>query len=595
GALLLVVCGGLAVPAFVGGYLLIGVQERQAAVASLNDSLQRNADVLALGMQEPLWNMNPDAAQSLAESVMRDPSVVRVQVRGQSEADFVDVRSSAPPAGRVYRAERDIIMRGERIGRVELEMDDSKSVDELHAKQARYAIVLAGQLAVSLLLIVLFLKGRLLSPLRSLMRFSDRLSRGEFGTPLELKANDELGRLGKQMDRMRVAIRDLFEDIGRREERFRTIVTQVPGAVFRARPGGSIEFVSDAIEEISGYTAAQFIRGTTDNWTDIICPEDRRLQHRLVKDAIMAQRPYAVEYRIIDAFGTERWVLESGQPQGDPNSPDFRIDGIISDISERKHNEVQIEELLAEQSAILDNVMFGVMFVRDRRIVSVNRHCEELFGYDNSEMVGASTALLYDSQQEFEAAGHHYPRLALGETAQEERAFRHSSGRQIWCLVSGRAIDPQRPQDGCIWVFADVTERRQAEEKLRLAATVLEHIADGVMVIDLHGRIVATNPAFTQITGFTEAEAMGQRSSLMRAGFQDEAFYAQIWRDLAETGFWRGEIWNTRKNGEAYLEWLTVSAVRDDEGKVTHYVGVFSDITKAKESQEKLDHLAHHD
>ncbi|HWJ93633.1 MAG TPA: EAL domain-containing protein, partial [Telluria sp.] len=70
---------------------------------------------------------------------------------------------------------------------------------------------------------------------------------------------------------------------------------------------------------------------------------------------------------------------------------------------------------------------------------------------------------------------------------------------------------------------------------------------------------------------------------------------AQIWRDLAETGFWRGEIWNTRKNGEAYLEWLTVSAVRDDEGKVTHYVGVFSDITKAKESQEKLDHLAHHD
>jgi diguanylate cyclase (GGDEF)-like protein/PAS domain S-box-containing protein len=115
------------------------------------------------------------------------------------------------------------------------------------------------------------------------------------------------------------------------------------------------------------------------------------------------------------------------------------------------------------------------------------------------------------------------------------------------------------------------------------------------MVVDVHGRIVATNPAFTQITGYTEIEALGQHSSLTRSTRHDEAFYERLWRDLAEIGFWRGEIWNTRKNGELYLEWLTVSAVRDDAGAVAHYVGVFSDITKVKESQDKLDHLAHHD
>ena len=137
----------------------------------------------------------------------------------------------------MYRAERDILVRGERIGRVLVEMDDARSQQELRGKQSSYALVLAGQLAISLLLIVLFLNKRLLSPLRTLMSFSDRLSRGDFETPLELQGGDELGRLGSQMEQMRVAIRHLFEDIGRREERFRTIVTQVPGAVFRVRAG----------------------------------------------------------------------------------------------------------------------------------------------------------------------------------------------------------------------------------------------------------------------------------------------------------------------------------------------------------------------
>ena len=124
---------------------------------------------------------------------------------------------------------------------------------------------------------------------------------------------------------------------------------------------------------------------------------------------------------------------------------------------------------------------------------------------------------------------------------------------------------------------------------------MLEHIADAVTVLDVHGRIRAINPAFTQITGYTEMEALGQQSSLTRPGRDDEPFYRQMWQDLLEAGFWRGERWEKRKNGEAYLEWLTVSSVRDDDDQVTHYVCVFSDITEVKESQDKLDHLAHHD
>ena len=595
GALLLVVFGGLVIPAIVGSYLLIGVQEQKAARTALNDALQRNAEILALGMQESLWNMNAESARSLGDSVMRDPSVLHIQVTGQSHTEFMNLHSAQPQSGAVYLAQRDILVRGERIGHVLVEMDDARSQQELRGKQSNYALVLAGQLGISLMLIVLFLNKRLLSPLRTLMSFSDRLSRGDFETPVELQGSDELGRLGSQMEQMRVAIKHLFEDIGRREERFRTIVTQVPGAVFRIIPDGPIEFVSDAIEDISGYSAATLMRCTTDTWADLICPEDRRMQRRILNEAIASGRPYEIEYRILDASGTERWVSENGQPQRGASGA-LWVDGILSDISERKHNEVRIEGLLAEQSAILDNVMFGVMFVRHRRVVSVNRRCEELFGYTNGQLTGGSTAIVFPSEEEFALAGHgQYATLAEGKYVTEERQYRHSDGSMFWCLVSGYALDPLRAHEGSIWVFADVTERKLAEEKLRLSATVLEHIADGVMVIDVHGRIVATNPAFTQITGYTEMEALGEDSSLTRSSRHDEPFYHRLWEDLREHGFWRGEIWNMRKNGEVYLEWLTVSAVRDNHGVITHYVAVFSDITKVKESQDKLDHMAHHD
>ena len=595
GALLLVVFGGLVLPAIIGSYLLVGVHERQSARTSLNEALQRNADILALGMQESLWNMNAESAHSLVESVMRDRAVLLVQVLGQGDTEVIRLQAPQRPVGNLYRAERDILVRGERIGHIVVEMDDARSQQELREKQRSYIFVLGAQLAVSMALIVLFLNRRLLKPLRRLTRFSDRLSHGDFDTPLASHSNDELGRLTAQLEQMRAAIRQLFEDVGQREERFRTIVTQVPGAVFRYRPDGPIDFVSDAIEDIAGYSARQFMRGRTHAWADLICPEDRREHRRAVRQAVLEVRPYALEYRIIDAFGIERWVSENGQPQAGEQGVVW-VDGIIADISQRKHHEMRIEALLTEQSAILDNVMFGVMFVRHRRIISVNRRCEELFGYAHAEMTGSSTAIVFPTPFEFEAAGERqYSALAAGGDFSEERHYLRQDGSQFWALVSGCALDPLHPNDGSIWVYADITSRKEAEEKLRLSATVLEHIADGVMMVDPAGIIVAVNPAFTQITGYQEAEALGRHSSLTRSQRHDAAFYQAMWDALIASGFWRGEIWHQRKNGDIYLEWLTISAVRDTQGVTTQYVGVFSDITLLKESQEKLDHMAHHD
>jgi hypothetical protein len=134
GAMLMVVVGGLVIPALAASYFLLAVQERQNTVAELNDTLQRNAEILALGMRESLWNMNPDAARSLVDSVMRDPSVVRIQVRGQAGTGSIDVRAPERARGQVLRAERRVEMQGQHIGDLVIEMDDLRSQQELRRK-----------------------------------------------------------------------------------------------------------------------------------------------------------------------------------------------------------------------------------------------------------------------------------------------------------------------------------------------------------------------------------------------------------------------------------------------------------------------------
>ncbi|MBX8590488.1 EAL domain-containing protein [Pseudomonas cichorii] len=148
----------------------------------------------------------------------------------------------------------------------------------------------------------------------------------------------------------------------------------------------------------------------------------------------------------------------------------------------------------------------------------------------------------------------------------------------------------------CIMTLArDITERQQMQEKLHLAATVFESTAEGVLITDTRQRINAANRAFSEITGYGEEEALGQTPRLLASGQHDSAFYAAMWHQLGAEGHWQGEICNRRKNGELYPCWLTISAVRNKDRFITHFVAVFADISSLKHAQARLDYQAHHD
>ena len=142
--------------------------------------------------------------------------------------------------------------------------------------------------------------------------------------------------------------------------------------------------------------------------------------------------------------------------------------------------------------------------------------------------------------------------------------------------------------------LTDITARKLAEAELRVAATAFES-QEGMLVTDAATSILRVNQAFTDITGFAAAEVVGQTPHLFKSGRHAAAFYARMWKDITQTGEWRGEIWNLHKSGRVYPAWLTITAVKDNDGAVTHYVGTLIDITQRKSAEADIEQLAFYD
>jgi diguanylate cyclase (GGDEF)-like protein/PAS domain S-box-containing protein len=145
----------------------------------------------------------------------------------------------------------------------------------------------------------------------------------------------------------------------------------------------------------------------------------------------------------------------------------------------------------------------------------------------------------------------------------------------------------------CVW--RDITERKENEARLRLANSIMESTSEGVLVTDERGTIISVNPAFTQITGYSADEAIGNKPNMLRSDHHGPTFYESLWQSLLNHGHWEGEIWNRHKNGTAYPELLTINRIPARDGMPTCYASVFRDITALHHANERFQYLAFHD
>ena len=267
-------------------------------------------------------------------------------------------------------------------------------------------------------------------------------------------------------------------------------------------------------------------------------------------------------------------------------------------IAEQRLTEIQLQNTLEKQQAILNRSEVAISWAsKEGRIEYVNPKFEALFGYRLEEIptVAAWMEKAYPDAS--------YRRKVVNEWEAKLAATRATKAPLDPMEIEITAKDGSRHQvllmaswagDQLLAMFSDMTFRHQAERDLRIAAVTFDS-QQGILVTNPDGVILRVNAAFTQITGFSPEEATGQTPRLLRSGYHPPDFYRDMWLAVKHTGTWAGEIWNRRKNGEIFPEWLTVTAVVNADGETTHYVGMFSDMTARKAAEDEIRNLAFYD
>ncbi|MDE3021977.1 MAG: EAL domain-containing protein [Pseudomonadota bacterium] len=268
--------------------------------------------------------------------------------------------------------------------------------------------------------------------------------------------------------------------------------------------------------------------------------------------------------------------------------------GISIDITERQRVETALKRECEKNRTFLRNASDGIHILdRHGKIIEASEAFCAMLGYRHDEMIGMKVSQWEANFNEAEIAEILRKLFEQQERFQFETRQRRKDGTVFDVEVS---CSPLKLDDEVLFFAAsrDITGRKKIENELRIAAIAFES-QEGILVTDAHSVILKVNPAFTAITGYTPAEAIGQTPRILRSGRQDADFYARMWKSIHTLGKWEGEIWNRRRNGEIYPEYLTITAVRDPDGNVTNYVAILSDITLRKESEEKIRYLAFYD
>ncbi|AXS80024.1 EAL domain-containing protein [Dechloromonas sp. HYN0024] len=260
-------------------------------------------------------------------------------------------------------------------------------------------------------------------------------------------------------------------------------------------------------------------------------------------------------------------------------------------------SEGRIQDLLKEQELIFDNAHAGILLLKNRRIIKSNQHIANMFGFANpKDYEGSSTEIFYSDTRQFEMAGEiGYGQMAAKGFANFEVEMCRKDGGRFWVIQSGQPLDSQSVMAGLsIWVYTDVTEQKQTERDLRIAAAAFES-REGMMITDSQNVILRVNRAFTELTGYSSDEVVGQTPRILKSERNDADFFRNMWEIINRTGGWQGEIWGRRKNGELYPNWLNISAVKDKNGVVTNYIGTHYDISERKKAEERINELAFFD
>lgn len=467
----------------------------------------------------------------------------------------------------------------------------------IHAMQQRllWATMLLTVLAGGL---IWWMLRRQLAPMLATTKMLATLAdTSQLPRSLPIVRQDEIGELVGGFNHLLAILAKREEALRESEYRFRAIfdASLVPMAI--NDDPGNITLLNQAFVQTLGYTLEDiptledwWLRGHPD-------PQYRQWvastwQKRLV-DAELSGQPFVpMEINGCCKNGSVRVFLASACALEDRFLGSHLV--ILYDITEirRVTQALQQSEVRFRQMFERNDLTMLLINANSREIVDANAAAVRFYGYSLEqikrmkidqinmlppEAIAQEILLARQNQRNFFIFPH---RLASGEVRTVE--------------VRTSRIDVE-DEAVLFSIITDISERIQAENKLRQAASVFTYAREGIMITDPDSTIVDVNAAFTRITGYTREEVLGRKPYVLSTWRKGKAFYAMLQKELDEKGHWYGEVWDRRKSGEVYAEMLTISAVRDAQGRTQQYVVLFSDITDRKEREDEMRRFAFHD
>ncbi len=457
-----------------------------------------------------------------------------------------------------------------------------------------------------------YVLGRTISrPIRTLTGVADRIATGDLRQRAPQEDRGELGRLARAFNHMTDALaesrQNLEAQVEVRSRELRALSTLQNAILERAGAlivvldhEGRIRRFNRACEELTHYSFAE-VEGRF-VWDLFLTPEEREVVHAEAFNAL-ARNP-----RTLRSTYTNHWVTRDGVRRLIEWSNSMLLDArgemefivsIGTDVTEKKQAETALQESaqrLNEAQRIAQvgswelDLASGKLTWSDEifRIFEINRAA---FGASYEAFLRAI------HPEDRERVNQAFTRSLENCTPYEiVHRLLMPDGRIKW--VSERCethYDAQGKAARSTGTVQDITARKESEEALRLYANVFEHSGESIIITDSDNRILAVNPAFTRLTGYTLDDIRGQDPSILASGQTPEATYRAMWSALAQSGYWQGEILDRRKDGTLYPKWMSVSTVRDPDGRITHYIASFTDITDRKQAEAKISQLAYHD
>ena len=443
-----------------------------------------------------------------------------------------------------------------------------------------------------------------LSPLLAAAKTLSRVPvTGQLSEPLPVVRQDEVGALVAGFNRLLQVNQERGASLQASEAFKSIILNSLDAEIAVVNQHGVIVAVNDGWQQFAlenGLRPGELApnTGVGTNYFDCLGSEKTVGNGLLaVKDGLQGVlegrlRSFGLDYPC-DSPTQQRWFSMTIMPLGHGAASGAVV--THTDITQRKQAEAARQESEERFRTVVEVIPDAIVLHRGSKLVFVNPAAVAMFGAKSEQEILEKPMLeLVHPDSQHVVKQRVIEGIEWGKAAPRiEECYVRLDGTAFNVEVEARPI-VLSGTPAVIAAMRDITERKQSEESLRIAATAFES-QQGMLITDAQRMILRVNQAFTQITGYSAEDAIGQSPRILKSDRHDNAFYASMTQALDNVGNWAGEIWNRRKSGELYPEWLSISAVKDRTGLTTHFVAIFNDITERINAQSQIDILAFYD